>query len=116
MLINAISVQDNQGLKAETELMYESLEMELDTYLKTLPAREAGILRMRYGLGDHARSHTLEEIGFRYSVTRERVRQIECKALYALKRSNIVDDMDRYTEGAAIELSRPASAIGKRQS
>lgn len=95
--------------------MYECLEMEVDTYLKTLPAREAGILRMRYGLGDHARSHTLEEIGFRYSVTRERVRQIECKALYALKRSNIADDMDQYVEGVTPELSRPSSAIGKKQ-
>lgn len=108
-------MQDDQAVKADTQLICESLEMELDSYLKTLPARESGILRMRYGLGDHARAHTLEEIGFRYSVTRERVRQIECKAMYALKRSGIAEDMDTFIEGESVDLMRSSSAIGRKQ-
>lgn len=102
-------------MKADTQLIKESLEMELDSYLKALPAREAGILRMRYGLGEHARAHTLEEVGFRYSVTRERVRQIESKAMYALKRSVNVDDVDAFFDGDSQELSRSSSAIGRKQ-
>ena len=51
---------------------------------ETLGARESGVLRMRYGLDD-GRPKTLEEIGAAFSVTRERIRQIEAKALLKLR-------------------------------
>ena len=52
--------------------------------LGTLTDREEKILRMRFGLG-HQREHTLEEIGECFDVTRERIRQIETKALQRLR-------------------------------
>jgi len=52
--------------------------------LGTLTPREAGILKMRFGLGDGT-EHTLEEVGRSYSLTRERIRQIESKALRKLR-------------------------------
>jgi RNA polymerase primary sigma factor len=48
------------------------------------PAREERIVRMRFGLGMNS-DHTLEEVGQQFSVTRERIRQIEAKALRKLK-------------------------------
>lgn len=62
-----------------------SLTKDVESVLaETLGARESGVLRMRYGLDD-GRPKTLEEIGAAYSVTRERIRQIEAKALLKLR-------------------------------
>ncbi len=52
--------------------------------LATLTPREERVLRMRFGIGMHS-DHTLEEVGHQFSVTRERIRQIEAKALRKLK-------------------------------
>jgi RNA polymerase primary sigma factor len=52
--------------------------------LSTLTAREERVLRMRFGIGMNT-DHTLEEVGQQFSVTRERIRQIEAKALRKLK-------------------------------
>jgi RNA polymerase primary sigma factor len=52
--------------------------------LATLTAREERVLRMRFGIG-MKKDHTLEEVGQQFSVTRERIRQIEAKALRKLK-------------------------------
>ena len=52
--------------------------------LATLTAREERVLRMRFGIGMNT-DHTLEEVGQQFSVTRERIRQIEAKALRKLK-------------------------------
>ncbi len=60
------------------------LKEQLDTVLATLTDREAEILRLRYGLKD-GRLHTLEEIGKEFDVTRERIRQIQTKALRKLR-------------------------------
>lgn len=63
----------------------EMLEKKLDEALSSLTDREEKVLRMRYGLFD-GRTHTLEEVGKEFNVTRERIRQIENKALKKLKR------------------------------
>ncbi len=55
--------------------------------LNTLSPREAEIIRMRFGIG-FEKDYTLEEIGNHFSITRERVRQIEAKALRKLKHPN----------------------------
>ncbi len=60
------------------------LKRELDTVLETLTDREEKVLRMRFGLLD-GRSRTLEEVGREFGVTRERIRQIEAKALRKLR-------------------------------
>ena len=62
----------------------ESLHFATDDVLASLTAREAKVLRMRFGIGMNT-DHTLEEVGQQFSVTRERIRQIEAKALRKLK-------------------------------
>lgn len=63
------------------------LREQVDEVLSRLPHREADILRMRYGLED-GETHTLEEVGRKIGVTRERVRQLEAQALNRLRRSS----------------------------
>ena len=60
------------------------LKADLNKVLKTLNDREIGVMKLRYGLED-GRMRTLEEIGRVFGVTRERVRQIESKAMRKLK-------------------------------
>jgi RNA polymerase primary sigma factor len=63
---------------------YRLLSEQIHTVLNTLPAREQKVIRMRFGLDD-GYSHTLEEVGYVFKVTRERIRQIEAKALRRLR-------------------------------
>jgi RNA polymerase primary sigma factor len=67
----------------ETEMLHEHLAVALNK----LPPREAEILRLRYGLVD-GQTYTLEEVGKKIGVTRERVRQLEAQALARLRRSS----------------------------
>ena len=62
----------------------ESLHFATDDVLSSLTAREAKVLRMRFGIGMNT-DHTLEEVGKQFDVTRERIRQIEAKALRKLR-------------------------------
>jgi RNA polymerase primary sigma factor len=64
-----------------------NLKEKMESILKTLTPREEQIIKMRFGLGD-SREHTLGEVGQCYSVTRERIRQIEAKALQKLRHSS----------------------------
>jgi RNA polymerase primary sigma factor len=67
------------------EVTYKSMLREkIDEVLNTLPPREARILRLRFGL-DNGRAYTLEEVGQKFDLTRERIRQIEGKALRQLR-------------------------------
>jgi RNA polymerase primary sigma factor len=63
-----------------------NLKEKAESVLKTLTPREEQVLKLRFGLGDGS-EHTLEEVGRRFSVTRERIRQIEAKALHKLRQS-----------------------------
>ena len=60
------------------------LEEQIQQVLATLPVREQKVIRMRFGLDD-GYTHTLEEVGYVFKVTRERIRQIEAKALRRLR-------------------------------
>ena len=60
------------------------LQVQLQTVLATLNEREAGVVRLRFGLTD-GRPRTLDEIGRVYGVTRERIRQIEARAMAKLR-------------------------------
>jgi len=68
-------------------LLYDSLRKEIDRAVSTLTPREADVVRFYFGLGD---SHpmTLEEIGERFGLTRERVRQIKEKAIRRLRHTS----------------------------
>ena len=64
--------------------MYSSLREVTKDVLESLTPREAKVLRMRFGI-DMNTDHTLEEVGKQFDVTRERIRQIEAKALRKLR-------------------------------
>ena len=64
--------------------IYQILKEQLSEIISTLTDREQKIIRLRFGIGG-GRPHTLEEVGVQFAVTRERIRQIEAKALRKLK-------------------------------
>ncbi len=73
---------------AEAQVMEKFLTEEVDLALRTLPPRDAKVLRLYFGL-DGGREHTLEEIGSMLGVTRERVRQLRDRALKRLKEGEV---------------------------
>lgn len=75
---------DDETLSPSALADIELLKREISSVLDTLDDREANVIRMRYGL-DGYKSHTLEEVGLAFNVTRERIRQIEAKAVRKLK-------------------------------
>ncbi|HBU00638.1 MAG TPA: RNA polymerase subunit sigma, partial [Thermotoga naphthophila] len=77
-------VADDSIASPKKEAMRMLMREELEKVLKTLSPREAMVLRMRYGLLD-GKPKTLEEVGQYFNVTRERIRQIEVKALRKLR-------------------------------
>jgi RNA polymerase primary sigma factor len=66
--------------------------------LKTLTPREERVLRLRFGIGDGC-DHTLEEVGQQFAVTRERIRQIEAKALRKLRHPTRSKKLKSFVEG-----------------
>ena len=79
----------------DTELMKESLKKEVETVLATLPEREAKVIQMYFGINNEHPS-TLEEIGERFNLTRERVRQIKEKALRSLRYASRSSSLKTY--------------------
>lgn len=77
-------LKDNSEHTPSESAMHKHLQESLNSVLKSLTYREREIIRLRYGLGD-GHSYTLEETGRIFKVTRERIRQIEAKALGKLK-------------------------------
>ena len=87
-------IQDDEAEEPADAASYAMLREQLAGVLKTLTPREERVLRLRYGLTD-GRMHTLEEVGEEFNVTRERIRQIEAKALRKLRhpsRSKVLKD------------------------
>lgn len=77
-------VEDKEVDSPANTAAYTLLSEQINSVLSTLPAREQKVIRMRFGLDD-GYSHTLEEVGYVFKVTRERIRQIEAKALRRLR-------------------------------
>ena len=77
-------IQDDEASQPSEEASYTLLREQLEEVLSTLTPREEQVLRMRFGLVD-GKPHTLEEVGKEFGVTRERIRQIESKALRKLR-------------------------------
>jgi RNA polymerase primary sigma factor len=78
-------IEDQDSLTPDEAAAYELLKEHISDVLNLLTPREQKILKMRFGL-ESGRSHTLEETGQEFGVTRERIRQIEAKALSKLKK------------------------------
>ena len=86
--------RDEDALAPDEAALKTITNEDIDTVLKTLTPREESVIRLRFGLKD-GRCHTLEEVGTEFNVTRERIRQIEAKALRKLRhpvRSNKFKD------------------------
>lgn len=77
-------IEDQDALAPADAAAYELLKEQLEDVLDTLTEREENVLRLRFGLDD-GRTRTLEEVGKVFGVTRERIRQIEAKALRKLR-------------------------------
>jgi RNA polymerase primary sigma factor len=77
-------IEDKRAVSPANATAYTILKEEMDTILNTLTEREKRVLRLRFGIGD-GYPRTLEEVGSIFNVTRERVRQIEAKALRKLR-------------------------------
>ena len=87
-------IQDNDAMEPAESASFNMLRQQLNEVMETLSPRECKVIRLRFGLED-GRAHTLEEVGKEFDVTRERVRQIEAKALRKLRhpsRSKILKD------------------------
>ena len=87
-------IRDEDALAPDDAALKSITNEDIDSVLKTLTAREEAVIRLRFGLKD-GRCHTLEEVGMEFNVTRERIRQIEAKALRKLRhpvRSNKFKD------------------------
>jgi RNA polymerase primary sigma factor len=77
-------IEDQKATVPLDAASYQLLRGQVDAVLSTLTERERRVLRLRFGLDD-GRSRTLEEVGQEFGVTRERIRQIEAKALRKLR-------------------------------
>jgi len=87
-------IEDSEAIQPGEAVSFTLLQEQLHSVLGTLSEREAGVVSMRFGLTD-GQPKTLDEIGKVYGVTRERIRQIESKAMSKLRhpsRSNVLRD------------------------
>ena len=77
-------IEDKEFESPQNITTFKILRKQIDSILDSLPEREKNVIRMRFGLVD-GYSHTLEEVGYVFKVTRERIRQIEAKAIRRLR-------------------------------
>jgi len=88
-------VEDKDTPTPPQSVYTKLLSEKIDEVLEALPYREAYILRMRYGL-ENGRLYTLEEVGRKFGLTRERIRQIETKALHLLRQPRCSGHLKEY--------------------
>ena len=88
-------VEDEERVSPEDSAANQILKEQLATIISTLSDREQKIIKMRFGIGGE-RPHTLEEVGYEFSVTRERIRQIEAKALSKLRKHKDTKKLHEY--------------------
>lgn len=90
-------ISDPNALTPHEYMLQEMVKQTLDEVLETLTDREEKVLRLRYGLFD-GKNHTLEEVGREFGVTRERIRQIEAKALRKLRHPSRSEHLRSFLE------------------
>ncbi|MFI5402290.1 MAG: RNA polymerase sigma factor RpoD [Planctomycetota bacterium] len=92
-------IEDEQAESPVTAASHEMLKDKIEGVLQTLTFREREIIKLRYGIGD-GYTYTLEEVGRIFKVTRERVRQIEAKAVRKLQHPVRARKLEGFLEGA----------------
>ena len=88
-------IEDEDGATPEESATNQLLKEQVQAVLSTLSEREQKIVKMRFGL-ENGKSHTLEEVGQEFAVTRERIRQIEAKALAKLRKHKDAKKLHEY--------------------
>lgn len=84
------------------DIHFEQLSMKnhIKEVLSSITPRESKVLKMRFGLGKNMSDYTLEEVGYQFDVTRDRIRQIEAKALRKLRHVSRRQVIEDYHEAA----------------
>lgn len=90
-------IEDEDSATPEESAANQLLKEQVQAVLSTLSEREQKIIKMRFGL-DNGKSHTLEEVGQEFAVTRERIRQIEAKALAKLRKHKDAKKLYEYLQ------------------
>ena len=91
-------IEDRQVVSPAEAVINLNLKEQTNSVLKTLTPREEKVIKMRFGVGDGS-EHTLEEVGQDFAVTRERIRQIEAKALRKLRHPSRSRKLRAFLEG-----------------
>ncbi len=94
-------IEDRNVVSPAENVINLNLKEQTEALLKTLTPREEKVIKMRFGLGDGS-EHTLEEVGQNFAVTRERIRQIEAKALRKLRHPSRSRKLKAFLEGSRI--------------
>jgi RNA polymerase primary sigma factor len=92
-------IEDKSSVSPSDAAISMSLQEQTASLLKTLTPREEKVIKMRFGLEDGS-EHTLEEVGHSFAVTRERIRQIEAKALRKLRHPSRSRNLRSFIEGS----------------
>ena len=101
-VVETVEYVDNfadDGPTAEDAVHLSELKTAVTAALETLKPREERVLRMRFGIGLDT-DYTLEEVGKKFSVTRDRIRQIEAKALRKLKHPSLARNLRKFLDAA----------------
>jgi RNA polymerase primary sigma factor len=94
-------IEDRSAVSPAENVINLNLKEQTEALLKTLTPREERVIKMRFGIGDGS-EHTLEEVGQSFQVTRERIRQIEAKALRKLRHPSRSRKLKAFLEGSRI--------------
>lgn len=104
-------VPDDGGGEPADQAAQEMLKQRIEAVLKTLTYREREIIKLRYGIGD-GYTYTLEEVGRIFKVTRERVRQVEAKAIRKLQHPVRARKLQGFVDGSAYKELRAHPGTG----
>ena len=85
-------IEDKKGISPQEAVIAANMTKQIRAVLSTLDKREEKIVQMRFGIGEK-QDHTLEEVGQDFDLSRERIRQIEDKALVKLRQSSRADKL-----------------------
>ncbi|HEX8089449.1 MAG TPA: sigma-70 family RNA polymerase sigma factor, partial [Blastocatellia bacterium] len=94
-------IEDKTITNPADAVITSNLREITEEVLKSLTPREEKVIKMRFGLGPNGSEHTLEEVGQHFAVTRERIRQIEAKALRKLRHPSRSRKLKAFLESAA---------------